>query len=79
VGVAWKMRPDLTLLAVVNLDSVLFDVFPAPLRDRAHAGLVLGADAEIAGHMSNNEDQYSAEGKNQVFVFLRSLSAQDRF
>ncbi len=73
MGVAWKMRPDLTFLAVLNLDSVLFDVFPAQLRDFAHAGLLLGADSEIAGHQSNQEDEYAAQEK------IRFSFSSDRY
>jgi len=73
LGVAWKMRPDLTFLAVLNLDSVLFDVFPAQLRDFAHAGLLLGADSEIAGHQSNREDEFASQEK------IRFSFSSDRY
>jgi len=73
LGVAWKVRPDLTFLAVLNLDSVLFDVFPAQLRDFAHAGLLLGADSEIAGHQSNREDEFAAQEK------IRFSFSSDRY
>jgi sensor c-di-GMP phosphodiesterase-like protein len=42
VGVSWKIRPTQTLLAILNVDSLMFDVFPRSLRDSAAAGLYLG-------------------------------------
>jgi len=63
MGVAWRMRPDLTFFAVLNLDSLFFDIFPAPLREQVSAGLVLGADGEIAAHKPNNAAGFAAEEK----------------
>ncbi len=61
MGVTWRMRPDLTLFAVLNLDSLFFDIFPAPLREQVRADLVLGADDEIASHQPNDASLFSAQ------------------
>ncbi len=61
MGVAWKMRPDLTLFAVLNLDSLFFDIFPAPLREQVRANLVLGADNKIASHAPNDTGGFAAQ------------------
>lgn len=50
LGVVWRFRPDLTFLAVLNVDSLLFDVFPSELRDNAEADLVLGGTTSFARH-----------------------------
>lgn len=42
IGVSWSVSPDRTMLAVLNVDSLMFDVFPQSLRDRATAGLFIG-------------------------------------
>ncbi|VAW23474.1 diguanylate cyclase/phosphodiesterase (GGDEF & EAL domains) with PAS/PAC sensor(s) [hydrothermal vent metagenome] len=73
LGVAWQMRPDLTLFAVLNLDSLFFDIFPAPLREQVNASLVLGADDKIASHVPNDMGRFDAKEK------VRFSSASERY
>lgn len=50
LGVVWRFGKDLTFLAVLNVDSLMFDVFPAALRDRSRADLILGESRKFASH-----------------------------
>lgn len=48
LGVVWRFSSDLTFLAALNVDSLLFDVFPAALRDSSEAELLLGGQTIFA-------------------------------
>lgn len=50
LGVEWRFNRDLTLYSVVNLDAMMFSIFPAALRDSSEADLLLG-DEVIAQHV----------------------------
>ncbi len=51
IGVGRKLANGLTFLAVLNLDSLMLDVFPAALSDHARADLLLGGSWEIASQV----------------------------
>lgn len=51
IGVGQRLPNGLTFLAVLNLDSLMLDVFPAALSDHARADLLLGGSWEIARQM----------------------------
>lgn len=57
LGIVWRFGPKLTFLAVLNVDSLLFDVFPAALRDGARADLILGADMAFATYAPFSESE----------------------
>lgn len=57
LGIAWRFRSDLTFLAVLNVDSLMFEVFPAALRDQARADLLLGDDQSFARHVTFSESE----------------------
>ena len=51
LGVARHVNADTTLLAVLNLDSLLFGIFPEAVQDHARADLVMGGDVEVASQI----------------------------
>lgn len=55
MGIAWRFGSELTYLGVLNVDSMMFDVFPAILRDKAYAEMVLG-DRTFASYMPEGGD-----------------------
>lgn len=61
LGVAWQIRSDLTLLAVLNVDSLMFDVFPAALREHSRADLLLGEDQSFARYITFSETEMPIE------------------
>lgn len=48
--VAWNVGFGDRFVAILNVDMLLFDVFPAEIRDRAQAVVNLGGATEIAGY-----------------------------
>lgn len=50
IGVAWQFSPDLTYMAVLNVDALMFDAFPSALRNYARGDLVLGDTRTLASH-----------------------------
>jgi len=57
LGIVWRFGNELAFLAVLNVDSLMFDVFPAALRDQARADLLLGEDKKFASHVPLSEVQ----------------------
>ncbi len=57
LGVGLRLASGRTLLAILNLDVLMLDVFPSALKDHARADLLLGGDVEIATHVSDVESQ----------------------
>ncbi len=55
LGVGLRLANGRTLLAILNLDILMLDVFPLVLRDHARADLLLGGEVEIATHESISE------------------------
>ncbi len=55
VGVGLRLTNGRTLMAILNLDILMLDVFPTGLRDHARADLLLGGDVEIATHVPDAE------------------------
>lgn len=64
LGISWRFNQDLTLLAVLNVDSLLFEVFPMQLRDFGTAELMLGDDTAAALFQPENAE---AIGTTQAF------------
>lgn len=44
----WRVSPSRQFLIVLNVDTLMFDVFPSKWRDHARAGIWLGTNAIIA-------------------------------
>lgn len=61
LGVAWRFGEDLTFLAVLNVDSLLFDVFPSVLRDGSEAEFLLGEKTVFAQNTGMIPDDVEAD------------------
>jgi c-di-GMP phosphodiesterase len=46
--VRWRVESDISFAAILNIDPLLYDLFPAALRDKGQARIVLGNSYDIA-------------------------------
>ncbi len=69
--VAWKLSDAFSLVALLNVDTLMFDVFPADLREESGAELVLGSIDVVAAHVPE------AGGSSQDLQVFSTMS--DRF
>jgi c-di-GMP phosphodiesterase len=63
VRVRWKQDGDLTLAAILNFDSLLFDVFPPALREQSSVRIKLGGIRSVAkyGNVQANGNLIDAQ------------------
>ncbi len=50
LGLLWQLNEQISLVAVVNVEGLLFDVLPAAIRENARASLELGDAGVIAAY-----------------------------
>lgn len=65
VRVVWKRNEGLYLVALINIDTLMFDVFPSALRENSNAALLLGEGTVLARF--NNEDATAVIPSTQLF------------
>lgn len=71
LGISWELSDDLVFLAVVSVDSLMFDIFPAGLRQDSTASILLDG-VSIAEYTPDN---FTSEGPDwRVFT-----NTSDRF
>ncbi len=73
LGIARHVSDDQTFLAVLNLDTLLFDVFPKELRDHARADLVMGGNVEVASQIPDVVPHVEQQN------FKEFITASDRY
>lgn len=64
--VSWRKVDNSTLVAVLNLDTLMFDVFPPALRDDAWAAIAITGDSIVAGYAPSVSARL--DGPTAVFV-----------
>lgn len=78
MGISWISSPDLVFLAVISVDSLMFDVFPESLRQSSSASLLLAGDA-IARYTPDSlvfedADQHVFTAASTRFPLMAQLS-----
>ena len=73
LGVARHIDAETTFLAVLNLDSLLFGIFPEAVRNHARADLVMGGEVEVASQIPDGVND------QDVASFKEFRAVSDRY
>lgn len=79
--IAWKLSDAFSLVALLNVDTLMFDVFPADLREESGAELFIGSSDIVAAHLpeAGGSSEDSREFSSTSDRFPISATQQQAF